>query len=170
MGLRFYLLNSAAAIHCADPKTARTPSLESWAGACLKGGKSFGIALSHHGPAGAGTDSIEVLSNWPEVAKHFQICGVRLLLHGHGHARLAERFPLGTSDTPGEGRLTEEEVLRIMAPTTHLNGKMRPDGAHRGFTIITLRRGNAIVQEAEVSSYKLHEGAPSLIARESFTF
>jgi len=68
---------------------------------------------------------------------------------------LLEPFPV----LPAKARLTEEEVLRIMAPTTHLNDKRRPDGAHRGFTVITLRN-NAIVHKAEVDSYKLHEGLP----------
>lgn len=170
LGLRFYLLNSAAAIHCADPKTAKTPSLEFLARSCDSPAKFFGIALSHHGPARAGSEPIEVLSNWPEVSKLLQICGIRLLLHGHGHARLAERFPIGALPAiPSEGRLTAEEVLRIMAPTTHLNGKLRPDGAHRGFTIITLRRSNAMVHKAEVDSYKLHEGSPLPMERKSFS-
>lgn len=138
---------------------------------CLKGDPSFGIALSHHDPASAGSESIEALSNWPEVSKLLQICGIRLLLHGHGHARLAERFPLGAVPaTPSEGRLTAEEMLRTMAPTTHLNGKLRPDGAHRGFTIITLRRSNAIVENAEVSTYTLREGSPCVMARDTFLF
>lgn len=170
LGLRFYLLNSAAAIHCADPKTAKTPSLELLTRSFDSVAKLFGIALSHHGPASAGTGPIEALSNWPDVAKHLQLGGIRLFLHGHGHAWLAERFPLGAlPTTPSEGRLTEEEVLRIMAPTTHLNDKMRPDGAHRGFTIITLRRSNAMVHKAEVDSYKLHEGSPLPMERKSFS-
>lgn len=170
LGFRFYLLNSAAAIHCADPKTARTASLEFLAKSCLKDERSFGIALSHHGPPSAAVEPIEALSNWPDVAKLLQVCGIRLLLHGHGHAWLAERFPIGAIPaTPSEGRLTGEEVLRVMAPTTHLNDKRRPDGAHRGFTVITFHRSNAIVHKAEVGSYKLHEGSPVPTQRKCFS-
>lgn len=173
LGLRFFLLNSASAIHCADPKTAMTPSLELLAKSCLPDKESFGIALSHHGPIWAKQKRIEGLSNWPGVSKSLQNCGVRLFIHGHGHERSVEKFPLGTPPPrpkdPSGGALTDDEFLRIMAPTTHLNEKKRADGAYRGFNFITLQRPGGIFDKVSVDTYKLDETRPSIVARQVFS-
>ena len=173
LGLRFYLLNSAAAIHCADPKSSKMPALDSLNDEYSDIDKSFGIAFSHHGPPDAEEQSVETLSNWPTVSKFMQNCGVRIFTHGHGHKRLATRRLLVDPTKPSkeEGKIRNTEFLRIMAPTTHLNEEQRSDGAGRGFSVITLMRDSkGQVEKIEVDSYKLCEGHPERMDLDTFRF
>lgn len=164
LGIRFYMLNSAATIDCRNPKNYEIPisALVEMIENHSSKDALFGIILSHHGPMVSGMDAREAIANWPQVLKSIQNSPVRLFIHGHGHARLANVVPLTNKTQPrkAEGTLDRGEILRIMAPTTHLNGKKRPEAERRGFNLITLNRNYGKVTKIDVDSYELSEGTP----------
>jgi hypothetical protein len=164
LGIRFYMLNSAAAIDCRNPKNYQIPisALVNMVGNHPLNGELFGVILSHHGPIAPNMDASEAIENWPQVLKSIQSSPVRLFIHGHGHARLTNVVPLTSRTSPREaiGDLERSEMLRIMAPTTHLNGIKRPVAERRGFNLITLKRNYGRVEEVEVDSYELSEDTP----------
>lgn len=172
LGLRFYLLNSAGKINCAFPDRAAIPldTVRRLAQEQPRSRKLFPIAFSHHGPPDGNNNEISI-TNWPDVAKLMQTKGIRLFVHGHGHQRQAIRQAWDEFDArKKEGALSDAEFLRIMAPTTHLDDKLRPDGARRGFNIITLERNRGMVNEVTVSTYELGRGKPKLCDSENFHF
>ncbi len=165
LGLRFYLLNSAAEIDCRHPSKAEIPLgvLRRLVNSRTANDTPFGIALSHHGPASRndGATKIETLGNWPEIAKHIQNSAIRLLIHGHGHKRFADLVSLAENQSRDvRGRMQETEVLRVMAPTTHLDSQLRPPHESRGFNIITLSRHYGRVEQITVDSYELGRDRP----------
>ena len=168
IGLRFYMLNSVSLIDCNQPNTSEIPTkvLEKQVGGLPLQDGLFGIALAHHGPRvndkEADEEMVESLSNWFQVGKLIQNSPIRLLVHGHGHQRFADIYPLveGNKARKSEGLLTKSEVLRVMAPTTHLQKNKRPIGERRGFNLITLNRSHGSVEEIVVDSYELGEDRP----------
>lgn len=172
LGLRFYLLNSAGEINCAYPNRAAIPVeiVRRLAQDKARSKSLFSIAFSHHGPLDGNTNEVSI-ANWPDVAKLMQTKGIRLFVHGHGHKREIIRQAW---DEPGarknKGELSDAEFLRIMAPTTHLDDELRPDGARRGFNIITLNRNGGVVNSVMVSTYELGSGKPNRCYRETFHF
>jgi len=164
LGIRFFLLNSAAAIGCSNPSRAVVPSdsLRELVTSYAPGmEKPFGIALSHHGPRVTGSAAIESLENWSQVGKLIQDGGVLLLIHGHGHGRLVHRQKVKTEEhSEASGQLQGGEIVRVMAPTTHLEGRLRLDEDRRGFNLITLERVHGKVEKIVVDSYVLDEDEP----------
>lgn len=162
LGLRFYMLNTAASITIKDPKASEIPvaTLERLVRSSISGENVFGIALGHHGPD-SGDDPIEAIRNWQQVGKTIQNSPIRMFIHGHGHKRLTDFFPLvGGTPRPPVGVAKKSEIIRIMAPTTHLQEKKRALGERRGFNIITLNRHKGRVETIEVDSYELTEDVP----------
>jgi len=60
----------------------------------------------------------------------------------------------------GLGQKPQDEFLRVMAPTSHLGSQRRPDGAARGFDLITLERSKRQVQRVKVQTFTLDKGSP----------
>ena len=164
LGLRFVLLNSAGTIACSAPNRAKVPTgaLERMVASYAPNSRRpFSIALSHHGPAAKGSTDVESLENWSEVGKLIQDSGVRLLLHGHGHGRLVHKQSVKSEEhDDARGQLQTGQILRVMAPTTHLCGKLRAANERRGFNLITLFRHGGEVEKIEVDSYQLDEDEP----------
>ena len=138
----------------------------------------FSVALAHHGPV-SGPDDIAI-GNWPDAGSFLHVAGVRMFIHGHGHERRVERLgwngaPAMVGGRPADGQLSQDEFLRIMAPTSHLAAtspsgvRRRPDGAARGFNLITLERHQRQVQRVVVQTFTLDMGRPVKSAREKFT-
>ncbi|MBK8183230.1 MAG: metallophosphoesterase [Candidatus Competibacteraceae bacterium] len=182
LGLRFIVLNTVSELDCSNPVRAtlsvntlralvpfsHTPDL-------------FSIALAHHGPAStpAGLGDVAI-DNWPDVAGFLHVARVRMFIHGHGHERRVERLgwdgkPAVVGGQPADGQLSQEEFLRLMAPTSHLAAtspsgiRRRPDGAARGFNLITLERHQRQVQRVVVQTFTLDRGRPNRSLREEFT-
>jgi UDP-2,3-diacylglucosamine pyrophosphatase LpxH len=170
LGLRFYLLNSAGEINCTNPDRAAIPveAVRRLAQDKARSESLFPIAFSHHGPPDGNENEVSI-ANWPDVAKLMQTKGIRMFVHGHGHQR---EFVRQAWEAPGArmnaGELSDKEFLRIMAPTTHLDNKLRPNGARRGFNIITLNRKRGSVNHVVVSTYELGIGKPERCDREEF--
>ncbi len=172
LGLRFFMLNSVGALDYSSPASAEWPegAMRGLSQAVFATDRLFGLALSHHGPAEVGAPEpkdghVEAISNWPVASKTIQECKIHLLLHGHGHTRLAEKLMLGSACTHApEGRLRSDEVIRVMAPTTHLGEKKRPDKSYRGFNLITLKRSQSVVTRVSVNTYKLDDTGPTRVA------
>jgi len=113
-------------------------------------------------PAGSGDIAID---NWPDVGGFLQVAGVRMFIHGHGHERRVERLgwdgtPAMVGGRPADGQLGPDEFLRVMAPSSHLGSQRRPDGAARGFNLITLERHERQVQRVKVQTCILDKGRP----------
>lgn len=163
LGLRFFLLNSAATINCNHPQNAGFSfcALDNLGSGDMAKDQPFGIAFSHHGPPEKTDTGVDVLSEWPKSSKFLKTRGVRLFVHGHGHARKVDRFNLAKQSTQEcKGTLSAGEVLRVMAPTTHLNNKKRPENERRGINIITLQRSHGKVEKVEVDSYEFSDDKP----------
>jgi UDP-2,3-diacylglucosamine pyrophosphatase LpxH len=158
IGLRFYLLNSTSTIDCDHPKKAGFlhEAIDELGSDDLIHEQPFGIAFSHHGAPEITDTADDILSNWAKVAPFLTTRGVRLFIHGHGHERKVDRFDLSEQTTrlARRGTLGDREILRIMAPTTHLNEKLRPEGEVRGFNLITLCRTHGKVTSVKVESYE----------------
>lgn len=155
IGLRFFLLNSVANLDCIFPQKA---GFKQEALSKLKGKEQdqpFGIAFSHHGPPEKEYSNPDVLDEWPKIAGFLHTRGIKLFIHGHGHERKVDKFHIRKQVIEqAKGTINKDEILRVMAPTTHLNGKKRPDGQLRGFNIITLHRDHGEVSGIEVASYE----------------
>jgi len=158
IGLRFFLLNSTSAINCDCPNKAGYlhDSIEDLGGEDLIHEQPFGIAFSHHGPPESSDMSEDKLEDWPKVAPFLKTRRVRLFIHGHGHSRKVDLYNLDkqTPHAAKKGTLKDSELLRIMAPTTHLNSKRRPTNETRGFNLITLCRNHGRVAKVKVESYE----------------
>ena len=164
LGLRFFLLNSASTINCNHPQKAGFPFgvLDNLGSGEVTKDQPFGIAFSHHGPPEKTDTGVDVLSEWPKSSKFLKTRGVRLFIHGHGHERKVDRFNLAKQTTlECKGTLTTGEILRVMAPSTHLNDKKRPENERRGINLITLHRGHGKVEKMEVDSYEFTEDSPA---------
>lgn len=161
VGIRFYMLNSVAEVDCKTPKNYRIPEsvLKKVFSKRSKDGL-FGVVLAHHGPEVPSGEPQEAINNWAQVTKTIQNSPIRLYIHGHGHSRMADIIDLSMSSKPRQAKnvLTEHEMLRVMAPTTHLDGTRRAD--QRGFNIIKLKREHGKVVEVCVNSYVLSARIP----------
>lgn len=159
LGLRFFLLNSTSAMNCDFPQRAGFP-LDSirklGTDDLIRQEHPFGVVLSHHGPSRIKENEVDVLTQWPEISGFLTTRGVKLFVHGHGHARKVERFNLAQQTTVSakNGSLPDGEILRVMAPTTHLAGVKRPDQERRGFNLITFNRSYGKVDKVVVESYE----------------
>ena len=164
LGLRFYIFNSVVQVDSRNPKNYQIPvqSLNSIIKDYSLDKGLFGVVLAHHGPKALIMDSQEAIENWPLVLKTIQNTPIRLFIHGHGHARLADIVPLKSDKASRDAlsRLESDELLRVMAPTTHLKGTKRPKEERRGFNLITLKRIHGKVEKVEVESYELSDGSP----------
>ena len=172
LGLRFYLLNSAGKINCTYPDRASIPveTVRRLAQDKARSNSLFPIAFSHHGPPDEYKKEVSI-ANWPDVAKLMQTKGIRMFVHGHGHQRKVIRQAWDELEArKNEGELNDDEFLRIMAPTTHLDNKLRPNGAPRGFNIITLNRTGGVVNKVTVSTYELGNGNPKRCSKDDFYF
>lgn len=172
LGVRFYLLNSAGQINCTEPDRASIPidTVRRLARDKTHSTKLFSIAFSHHGPPD-GNDMEVSISNWPDIAKLMQTKGIRLFIHGHGHKRdvFRQAWEKQVPNTK-TGQIGTDEFVRAMAPTTHLNGQLRPDGAPRGFNLITLHRNRGKVFKVDVDSHELGNGQPRPLETKEFRF
>lgn len=183
LGLRFVLLNTVSELDCASPSRATLPLeiLRRLVPSPREPERLFSIALAHHGPVSAPAGSEDVpIRNWPDVGGFLHVAGVRMFIHGHGHERRVERLgwdgaPAMVGGRPADGQLTQGEFLRVMAPTSHLAAtspsgiRRRPDGAARGFNLITLERDQRQVQRVVVQTFILDKGRPVKSARSEFT-
>jgi len=162
IGLRFFLLNSASAIDCDHPNTAGflQDAIKNLGGEDLTHDQPFGIAFSHHGPPEKDCTMDDILKNWPTISQFLKTRGVRLFIHGHGHARKVDLFDLSEQTTKlvRKGSIADQELLRVMAPTTHLNGTLRPPNEVRGFNLITLYRTHGKVKKVKIESYDASKG------------
>ncbi len=158
IGLRFFLFNSASAIDCDHPNKAgfSHDAIQNLGGEDITHEQPFGIAFSHHGPPEIGDTGSDILSDWPKIAPFLSTRKVKLFVHGHGHARKVDLFDMSNqlSNTSKKGSLKDDMLLRIMAPTTHLNGKLRPLEEVRGFNLITLNRSNGKVNKVKIESFE----------------
>ena len=158
LGLRFFMLNSVSNLDCISHQKAGFKSnvIDE-----LKGGEEdqpFGIAFSHHGPPEKEYSGADILDEWPETAGFLNNREIKLFIHGHGHERKVDKFHLRNQTTkPAKGQIKKGNIIRVMAPTTHLDGSKRPDGQLRGFNIITLHRAHGKVTGVEVKSYEFDE-------------
>ena len=170
LGLRLYLLNSVATLDCREPKLAEVSpdTLNKLDGQSdyISSEPLFSIALSHHGRELPEQPAVEGINNWAQLAQTMRNVGVKLWLHGHGHQRMPARCPLDDNEqvlpTTGgnQGKLNSNEILRVMAPTTHLNEELRPPKERRGFNLITLQRSYGRVEGVEVDSFEVGAGDP----------
>ena len=180
LGLRFVHLNTVSELDCSSPARATIPLeiLRKLVPSPREPERLFSIALAHHGPVSAPADV--AISNWPDVGGFLHVAGLRMFIHGHGHERRVERLgwdgkPAMVGSRPADGQLSQDEFLRVMAPTSHLAAtspsgvRRRPDGAARGFNLITLERGKRLVQRVVVQTFTLDKGRPVRSAREEFT-
>lgn len=174
LGLRFFVLNTVSELDCDNPARATLPkaTLHKLVPSPRETDHLFSIALAHHGPASAPTGLNGGIENWPDVGDFLCSARVRLFMHGHGHERRVERLgwdgkPAMIGGRPADGQLGQEEFLRVMAPTSHLAAtsssgvRRRPDGAARGFNLITLERPKGQVWRVKVQTYTLEKGSPS---------
>lgn len=183
LGLRFIVLNTVSELDCFRPTRASLPveTLRRLIPSPREPEHLFCIALTHHGPAiaPAGPDDVAI-GNWPDVGGFLYAAGVKMLIHGHGHERRIERLgwdgtPAMVGGRPADGQLNQAEFLRLMAPTSHLAAtspsgvRRRPDGAARGFNLITLERHQRKVQRVVVQTFTLDKGRPVRNLREEFT-
>lgn len=177
LGLRFILLNTVSELDCASPARATLPLeiLRELLPSPREREDLFSIALAHHGPVGASAKpKVVAIGNWPDTGSFLRLAKVRMFIHGHGHERRVERLgwdgaPAKVGERPANGPLTQEEFLRVMAPTSHLGEGRRPDGAARGFNLIKLKRHQRQVQHVEVQTFSLNKGSPNKIKGEKFT-
>lgn len=166
LGLRFFFINSVANLDCDNPSMANvgTGTSDTFSDAALASDKLFGIALSHHGRESFQECGVEA---WAQVSKIVQTCGIKLWLHGHGHARMVERLAIGdgSSIAVQAGALENNQVLTVMAPTTHLKEgkKLRPVGERRGFNVIRIDRTNHHVRNVTVTTYRMSDEKPEQI-------
>lgn len=183
LGLRFIVLNTVSELDCSNPARATLPleTLRRLVPSPREPERLFSIALAHHGPVSipAGPDEVAI-GNWPDVGGFLYVAGVRMFIHGHGHERRVERLgwdgaPAMVGGRPADGQLSQDEFVRVMAPTSHLaptspsGVRRRPDGAARGFNLISLLRPQGHVQRVIVQTFSLHKGSPDRSAREEFT-
>ena len=173
LGLRFIVLSTVSELDCTNPARATLPkeTLRSLIPSPRESNRLFSIALAHHGPKS--TPSEVAIENWPDVGTFLQTAGVRMFIHGHGHERRVERLgwdgePAKVGGRAADGQLSRNEFLRVMAPTSHLESNRRPEGAARGFNLITLERPNHQVQRVIVQTFKLEQGQPVKIKEEEF--
>jgi len=159
LGIRFFLLNSTSSITCDHPNKAGyyQESIDNLASDDVTHDQPFGIAFSHHGPPEAGDASEDVLNDWPETSSFIDNRRIKIFIHGHGHARKVDLFDINkqTINPKNKGQLSSDELLRVMAPTTHLNGNLRSENELRGFNLITLKRKYKKVNSIEVQSYEI---------------
>ncbi|NOU12465.1 MAG: hypothetical protein HOO92_00645 [Methylococcaceae bacterium] len=158
IGLRFFLLNSTSNIDCDHPNKAGFlhHNIDNLGGEDITHEQPFGIAFSHHGPPESGNTAGDILSDWPKTAPFLNTRRVKLFIHGHGHSRKVDLFNMSEQsvNTSSKGSLKDDELLRIMAPTTHLNGRLRPKDELRGFNLITLSRSNGKVNKVKIESFE----------------
>lgn len=152
IGLRFIHLNTADQISTSN---INVPSLDALTTSQIsdqlkKDSNFFTIAVSHHGPAEKNSENGDHLSeDWSRVSQLFKAGRVQMWLHGHGHARLtliqsmlgkpSENIDLSSENTRPH-KLQTNEVVRVMAPSSHLNAKKRAVGERRGFNIVKLKK------------------------------
>lgn len=169
VGLRFVHLSTVSELDCSAPIRATIPleTLRELVPTSRDPTQLFSIALAHHGPASP-PDTCDVgIENWPDVGGYLCAAGVRMFIHGHGHDRRVERLgwngaPAMVAGRPADGQLDGNEFVRVMAPTSHLGSMRRPDGAARGFNLITLNRSDRQVRGVKVQTFKLDGSTPTV--------
>lgn len=175
LGLRFIVLNTVSELDCHNPARATLPksTLRKLVPSPRDPDSLFPIVLAHHGPASIPTKPGDMaIENWPDVGGYLCSARVRMFIHGHGHERRVERLgwdgqPATIGGRPADGQLGKEEFLRVMAPTSHLVATSpsgvcrRPDGAARGFNLITLERHNGCVSRVKIQTFTLEMGNPN---------
>lgn len=140
LGLRFYQINTVAEVNAGDPQKCSIPkvTMDKLAKQSQsypeKGLPVFNIFVSHHGPP---SKDLNGFGNWDEVKNFLDMSNADLLIRGHGHR--------------WEGRTLQEEgsiydTVDIMAPTTHISGRTRPQDERRGFNLIHLKRERGLVK------------------------
>ena len=176
LGLRFVLLNTVSELDCSSPARATLAlgTLRKLVPSAREPDRLFSIALAHHGPATVPPGSGDVaIDNWPDVGGFLRDARVRMFIHGHGHERRVERLGWDGAvamigGRPADGQLGQDEFLRVMAPTSHVGSRRRPDGAARGLNLIALERHKRQVQRVTVQTFTLDEGRPHRSARQAF--
>ena len=167
LGIRLLLPNSVSEVSALLPQKYTIPeaAIKKMSNEARRADSVFTILMSHHGPATKGSGN-ECVQNWAQTSKLFQIIGAGMLLHGHGHERKCEIIKLDGAGVcrDASGSLESGEAIRVMAPTTHLNGELRPPKETRGFNIITLGRRHGRVDSVEVKMYELDGDEPHLSA------
>ncbi len=162
LGVRFILMNTVADLSAANPRkfSLTKPSLQSIEDLDTSDQGIFTMGLSHHGLPEQDGDK-EAILNWRELMKAFQISKTRMLLHGHGHERRTDSIDIRCGlRREAKGMLENTEIIRVMAPTTHLNGKLRPPGESRGFNLVKLHRRYGRVDCVTVDHYELDNDFP----------
>jgi hypothetical protein len=139
--------------------------------------------VSHHGSADPKFDDDVSVLDWSNMANMMRILKTNVWLHGHGHRRLVLMQKHGNSTKETAFRLMQEtnskkdhfvnrekEFGRVMAPTTHLDEDLRPDGDRKGFYIISLKRSQKYVRKMIIQSYALEDKAPIEVDIKTFTY
>ena len=163
LGVRFIMLNTVIESSARSPRdfSIGREALDQLFALDPGDESLFTIVMGHHGPAISPVDQ-EGIGDWIEVLKGFQAANVRLFLHGHGHERRTDIIDTRGVNSPRrpKGMVANHEVVRVMAPTTHLNGKLRPPSESRGFNVISLKRRYGKVEAIGVDHYELDQDVP----------
>ena len=139
----------------------------------------FTITISHHGPSehtGSGEDNLEV--DWAKLGQLFRVSKTQLWLHGHGHGRVTVAQSIARSENTFNisnlYKLQPNEIVRIMAPSSHLSEEKRAENESRGFNIVKLKKlagsTKPIINRVEITHYKINEEGINEIPDKTVTF
>lgn len=165
LGIQFILFNSVMSIDFQEPSKSTIDEkkllrpLKREIHAIDSDVKPFRIVISHHGPQSRDT-SINAITNWSQVENFIESTEIDLFVHGHGHGY--EASPLG-------GSTSRKDIPIVMAPTTHLNGKLRNEDQLRGFNLIELYRKENQIIGTKIHHYEVR-GAKAKIENSSNLF
>ncbi len=172
LGLRIHFLNSAGSISCRTPKASSVDQDSLHQADTTVEKNLFNLALCHHGgprqdftenfKRGDSVEQVEAIDNWQDVAAHFELHQVRLLLHGHDHSWRSRALDYRGKQRPDASayfELNRGEFVEACAATTHLNSALRGTNP-RGFNLIELSRTSSKVTGLTVSSYEVESGGP----------
>jgi hypothetical protein len=153
LGLRFFLLNTVAAIDCTEKQNfdrASVPreAIERLADQSLWSDKNvFSIAIAHHGEEKNGVKGID---NWDEIAAFFYHQNVKLFLHGHGHDNYSCALDMGKN--------SNYKLIQSMAQSSHLEKRAQSADSLRGFSIVVLKKENGdMISNVEIAPYEFRK-------------
>lgn len=164
LGIQFILLNSVLSINSDNPSEViiendTLGSLSREIHDLEMDRKPFRILISHHGPQSK-EPSIKAIKNWQQVENFIETSEIDLFVHGHGH---------GYEVNSMGGTTSRRHIPIVMAPTTHLAGKLRSEDQLRGFNLIELHRKNSQVVASIIHHYEIR-GASAKIRDSSDAF
>lgn len=164
VNLQFVLLNSSYSLNSDNPSSVEIEadvikSLKKEIYNTKHENDPYKILLAHHGPQSRDT-TINAITNWREVENFIESAKIDMFIHGHGHGHETSRMG-GTS--------SRKNIPIVMAPSTHLNGKLRQDDQLRGFNVIELKRKDNKIIKSQVIHFDV-KGVESKVADKSDWF